>query len=427
MEIALIVIFLCCSAFFSASETALTSANRIRLKNLADNGSKAAARTLKILQRYDKAVTTILIGNNIVNIGCSSLATILTIRLMTEAFSETIGNQYGSLVSTVVTTLIVLTFGEVMPKSIAKDHSEGIAMGVSGIITFLVFLFTPLSAMFIGLNKLAAKIFRSKKSVSVTEEELMAIIDEIEDEGVLEQQESNLVRSALQFDEITVDEIITPRVRVVAVEVSESADNIYKMFLGEQYSRMPVYEKTLDNIVGVINQKDFFKAYDAQGNDLSIDTLIQETIYFPCMLKISEVLRTMQKKKCHMAVVLDQHGGTLGIVTMEDLLEELVGEIWDESDEVKSPITVLSDRTFLAYGEVSLNSFRRFLDSRDIDVNIESEAHTVAGWALELFGSIPHENDTAQTEDFKVTVVEINDLLVNKVKIELKEKSDEED
>lgn len=427
MEIALIVICLCCSAFFSASETALTSANRIRLKNLADNGSKAAARTLKIIQRYDKAVTTILIGNNIVNIGCSSLATILTIRLMTEAFNETIGNQYGSLVSTIVTTLVVLTFGEVMPKSIAKDHSESIAMGVSGIITFLMFLLTPLSALFIGLNKLAAKIFRSKKSVSVTEEELMAIIDEIEDEGVLEQQESNLVRSALQFDEITVDEIITPRVRVVAVEVSESADNIYKMFLGEQYSRMPVYEKTLDNIVGVINQKDFFKAYDAEGNDLSIDSLVQETIYFPCMLKISEVLRTMQKKKTHMAVVLDQHGGTLGIVTMEDLLEELVGEIWDESDEVKSPITVLSDRTFLAYGEVSLNSFRRFLDSRDIDVNIESEAHTVAGWTLELFGSIPHENDSAQTEDFKVTVVEINDLLVNKVKIELIEKSEEED
>lgn len=427
MEIALIVICLCCSAFFSASETALTSANRIRLKNLADNGSRAAARTLKIIQRYDKAVTTILIGNNIVNIGCSSLATILTIQLMTEAFNETIGNQYGSLVSTIVTTLVVLTFGEVMPKSIAKDHSEGVAMGVSGIITFLMFLLTPLSALFIGLNKLAAKIFRSKKSVSVTEEELMAIIDEIEDEGVLEQQESNLVRSALQFDEITVDEIITPRVRVVAVEVSESADNIYKMFLGEQYSRMPVYEKTLDNIVGVINQKDFFKAYDAEGNDLSIDSLVQETIYFPCMLKISEVLRTMQKKKCHMAVVLDQHGGTLGIVTMEDLLEELVGEIWDESDEVKSPITVLSDRTFLAYGEVSLNSFRRFLDSRDIDVNIESEAHTVAGWTLELFGSIPHENDTVQTDDFIVTVAEISDLLVNKVKIELKEKSEEED
>jgi len=427
MDIALIVILIAMSAFFSASETALTSANRIRLKNMADNGSGAAARTLKILQKYDKAVTTILIGNNIVNIACSSLATLLAIRLISEAFGEAAGNQYGSLVSTIATTIVVLIFGEVMPKSIAKDHAEGVSMGVSAIISFLMIIFTPFSAFFIGLKNLAAKLFRSKQSVSVTEEELMAIIDEIEDEGVLEQQESNLVRSALQFDEITVDEIITPRVRVVAVEVSENADKIFEMFMGEQYSRMPVYEKTLDNIVGVINQKDFFKAYDERGDELTVRELIQETIYFPCMLKISEVLRTMQKKKCHMAVVLDQHGGTLGIVTMEDLLEELVGEIWDESDEVKSPITMLSDRTFSVYGEVSLNSFRRFLARRDLDTQIESEAHTVAGWALELFGSIPQENDSVETDDFRVTVVEISELRINKVKIELKEKPQEED
>lgn len=427
MDIALIVILIALSAFFSASETALTGANRIRLKNMADNGNKAAARTLRILQNYDKAVTTILIGNNIVNIACSSLATLLAIRLISEACGEQAGNQYGSLVSTVATTVVVLIFGEVMPKSIAKDHSEGVSMGVSAVISFLMIIFTPFSAFFIGLKNLAAKLFRSKESVSVTEEELMAIIDEIEDEGVLEQQESNLVRSALQFDEITVDEIITPRVRIVAVEASENADKIFEMFMGEQYSRMPVYEKTLDNIVGVINQKDFFRAYDERGDELTVRELVQETIYFPCMLKISEVLRTMQKKKCHMAVVLDQHGGTLGIVTMEDLLEELVGEIWDESDEVKSPITVLSDRVFSVYGEVSLNSFRRFLAERDLDTEIESEAHTVAGWTLELFGSIPREGDVAQTDDFKVTIVEIGELRVNKVKIELKDKPQEED
>ncbi len=427
MDIALIVILIAMSAFFSSSETALTGANRIRLKNMADNGSAAAARTLRILQKYDKAVTTILIGNNIVNIACSSLATLLSIRLISETFGEAAGNQYGPLVSTIATTIVVLIFGEVMPKSIAKDHAEGVSMGVSAIISFLMIIFTPFSAFFIGLKNLAAKLFRKKESVSVTEEELMAIIDEIEDEGVLEQQESNLVRSALQFDEITVDEIITPRVRVAAVEVSENADRIFDMFMREQYSRMPVYEKTLDNIVGIINQKDFFKAYDERGDELTVRELIQETIYFPCMLKISEVLRTMQKKKCHMAVVLDQHGGTLGIVTMEDLLEELVGEIWDESDEVKSPVTVLSDKTFSVYGEVSLNSFRRFLSERDIDIEIESEAHTVAGWTLELFGSIPHENDSAETDDFKVTVVESSDLRVNKVKIELKEKPRKED
>ncbi len=427
MDIVLIVVLIAMSAFFSASETALTSANRIRLKNMADNGNKAAVRTLRILQKYDKAVTTILIGNNIVNIACSSIATLLTISLISEAFGEAAGNQYGSLVSTVWTTVVILTFGEVMPKSIAKDHAEGVSLGVSAVISFLMFIFTPFSAFFIGLKNLAAKLLRSKESVSVTEEELMAIIDEIEDEGVLEQQESNLVRSALQFDEINVDEIITPRVSVVAVDVSENADRIFDIFMHEQYSRMPVYEKTLDNIVGVINQKDFFKAYDQRGDKLTVRELLQKTIYFPCMLKISEALRTMQKEKCHMAVVLDQHGGTLGIVTMEDLLEELVGEIWDESDEVKSPITVLSDKIFSVYGEVSLNSFRRFLAGRDLDTEINSEAQTVAGWTLELFGSIPQENDSAETDDFKVTVVEISELRVNKVKIELKDKPQEED
>ena len=281
--------------------------------------------------------------------------------------------------------------------------------------------------MFILLKKGVAKLFRSKDSVSVTEEELMAIIDEIEDEGVLEQQESNLVRSALEFDEITVDEIITPRVRIVAVEVTESAAEVREKFLSEQYSRMPVYDKTLDNIIGVINEKDFIRALEEKGNDLTVRELTQETIYFPHLLKISEVMRTMQKKKCHMSVVLDQHGGTLGIVTMEDLLEELVGEIYDESDEVKSPIVSLSETEFEAYGDVSLNSLRRYFDGLGLEVKIDCEAHTVAGWVLELFGSIPQNGDIYEDDEFKVLVIDAADLRVNKVKISLvKPKTDEE-
>jgi len=410
-NIIIIVLMITFSAFFSASETAISSVNRIRLKNMAENGNRGAARALKILGKYDKALTTILIGNNIVNITCSSIATVVCIAV--------VGEQYGSLVSTIVTTIVVLIFGEVMPKSIAKDHAEPIAIGVSAVISFLMLIFTPFSAFFILLKKGIAKLFRSKESVSVTEEELMAIIDEIEDEGVLEQQESNLVRSALQFDETTVDEIITPRVSVVAVDVNDSAKDVCDKFLSEQYSRMPVYDKTLDNIIGVINQKDFLKEYLAQGEKLMIRDIVQETVYFPHMLRISEVLRTMQKKKCHMCVVLDQHGGTLGIVTMEDLLEELVGEIWDESDEVKSPITTVSENVFEIYGDVSLGNLRRFFEDREIDVEIESEAHTVAGWVLELFGSIPKNGDTVRSERFVVTVLEAAELRVNKVRIEL--------
>ena len=410
-NIIVIVAMIMFSAFFSASETAISSVNRIRLKNMADNGHRGAARALRILGKYDKALTTILIGNNIVNIACSSIATIVCIAL--------VGEKYGSLVSTIATTVVVLIFGEVMPKSIAKDHAEGVCIGVSAIISFLMIIFTPFSALFILLKKGVAKLFRSKKSVSVTEEELIAIIDEIEDEGVLEQQESNLVRSALQFDETTVDEIITPRVRIVAAEVNENATDVCKKFLSEQYSRMPVYEKTLDNIIGVINQKDFLKEYVEKRDKLMLRDVVQETVYFPHMLKISEVLRTMQKKKCHMCVVLDQHGGTLGIVTMEDLLEELVGEIWDESDEVKSPITAVSDGVFEAYGEVSLGSLRRYFADREIEVEIDSEAHTVAGWVLELFGTIPKNGDTTSSDGFKVTVLETAELRINKVRIEL--------
>ncbi len=417
MQVFLIVILIVCSAFFSATETALNSANKIRLKNMADNGSHAAQRTLNILAKYDKALTTILIGNNIVNIACSSIATILAINL--------VGEKYGSLVSTIATTVIVLIFGEVMPKSIAKDFAEPMAMIASGIISFLMVIFTPFSVFFILLKKGLSKIFHRKESVSMTEEELKVMIDEIEDEGVLETQESNLVRSALEFDEITVDEIITPRVRITAVEAGENIDDVRKKFLQEEYSRMPVYERTLDNIIGIITEKEFFKQYE-KSSDFTIRSIMQETIYLPQMQKLSEVFRTMQKQKCHMSVVLDQHGGTLGIVTMEDILEELVGEIWDESDEVKSPVTVVGNNIFEVYGDVSLNSLRRFLEARDIPADIESEAHTVAGWVLGLFGSIPKSGDVISSGCFTVTVLDAAELRVNRVRIEIRNTESEE-
>ncbi len=419
MDIALLVILIILSAFFSASETALSSANKIRLRSMADNGSKGAERALKVIKKYDKTITTILIGNNIVNIATSSIATLLTIAIMNN-INEGSGDTYGSLVSTIVVTIVVLIFGEVLPKSIAKDNAESFSIFVSAPISFLMVVFTPFSALFILLKKGVAKLLRTKNSVSFTEEELKAIIEESEDEGVLETQESNLVRSALEFDEITVDEIITPRVSIVAVDSSDSIDTVRQKFLSEEYSRMPVYEKTLDNIVGIITEKDFFKAYEKYGSDFSISSIIQEIIYLPHMLKISEVLRTMQKEKCHISVVLDQHGGTLGIVTLEDILEELVGEIWDESDEVKSPVTIVSDNVFDIYGEVSLNSLRRWFDSHDIELELESEAHTVAGWVLELFGSIPKNGDTHETDKYTVTVLEAANLRVSKVRFGIK-------
>lgn len=411
-KIIIIVVLIAFSGFFSATETAFSSVNRIRLKSMAENGSRRAERALGILKRYDKALTTILIGNNIVNIATSSIATVLMI--------AAVGEKYGSLVSTIATTLVVLTFGEILPKSIAKDFAESLCIAFSGILSFLMAIFTPFSAFFILFKKGISRIMHQKESVSVTEEELMAIIDEIEDEGVLEQQESDLVRSALQFDETTVDEIITPRVSITAAEINDSPQSVREKFLSEQYSRMPVYEKTLDNIVGIVTEKDFFREYEKNGGNITVRGIMQDTIYFPHMLRISEVLKKMQKHKCHMSVVLDQHGGTLGIVTMEDILEELVGEIWDESDEVKSPVTALGEDEFEVYGDVSLNSLRRWLADRDIDAPLSDEAHTVAGWVLELFGSIPKTGDVTETDDFVITVLDAAELRVNKIRVKLK-------
>lgn len=417
-KIVLIVVLIVCSAFFSATETAFSSVNRIRLKSMAENGSHGAERALGILKKYDKALTTILIGNNIVNIATSSIATVLCISL--------IGETYGSLVSTVATTLVVLTFGEILPKSIAKDFAETLCIAFSALLSFLMAIFTPFSAFFILLKKGISKLMRHEESVSVTEEELMAIIDEIEDEGVLEQQESDLVRSALQFDETTVDEIITPRVGITAAEIGESAQSVREKFLSEQYSRMPVYEKTLDNIVGIVTEKDFFREYEKRGENFTVREIMQDTIYFPHMLKISEVLKKMQKQKCHLSVVLDQHGGTLGIVTMEDILEELVGEIWDESDEVKSPVTALGESEFEVYGDVSLNSLRRWLAERDINAQLSEQAHTVAGWVLELFGSIPKKGDKIETDEFAIFVLEAEELRVIKVRVRIKQRENKE-
>lgn len=416
-----IVILIACSAFFSASETALTSANRIRLKSKAENGSKGAKMALKLLDKYDKVITTILIGNNIVNIAASSLATVF--------FTALAGADNGPLLATVVLTVVVLIFGEVMPKSIAKDHSEGLTIGTSGIITFLTFIFTPLSLFFTGLKKLVSLIFgKGGKEVTVTEQELLAIIDEIEDEGVLEEQERDLVKSALVFDETMVDEIITHRVDITAVDVNEDYETVKQIFISEEYSRLPVYEGSVDKIVGFISQKDFFKRYLTRkdGESIILRDIVQDILFVPHLMKISDIMKQMQKDKIHMAVVLDQYGGTLGIVTLEDILEQLVGDIWDENDEIISPVTFISDTVFHVNGDVSLNDFRRYWHNRTgSNPSIDSNAKTVGGWILELFGKIPETDESVKTKDFDITVLKVSDRRIVKISFQVIEKDEE--
>lgn len=416
MEVVVIIICVAFSAFFSASETALTTVNKIRLKSLADNGDKRAARTLKITQKYDKTLTTILIGNNIVNIASASLGTVLFTRIFGSA---------GAGISTVVMTLIVLTFGEIMPKTLAKENADKIALAVGGFLDFLIKLFTPLSAFFMLLKKIAAKAYKKGDSPSVTEDELKYIINEIEEEGVLEEQESDLVRSALDFDETTVAQILVPRVKICAVEKSESIEDIKQKFLSEGYSRMPVYEDNIDNIVGIINEKDFFRFLTSENKSDDFSPIITKAIYFTEFLTISEALKEMQQKKQHIAIISDQYGGTSGIVTMEDIIEELVGDIYDESDEVDNSFVPLDNGEYEVDSSVSLHDFEEKLDLPDDSIKCES--NTVGGWAMELFGKIPEVGEKIKDGIFTLKVISADESHVGRLLIKLERDNDNND
>lgn len=413
----IIIILVSLSAFFSAAETAFTSANRIRLKYMHEEGSKGAGCALKVIEKYDKCLTTILVGNNIVNIGTSSLATLLCVNLF--------GDQ-GPVIATAATTIIVLIFGEITPKTIAKGNAEAMSIFFSRILSGLMFILTPISAVFLLIQKGATRLFNKKSEVTVTEQELMHIIDEIEDEGVLEAQESALVRNALEFDETTAEQIMQPRVNVVGVDLYDSNEEIMELFKSEAYTRLPVYEKSLDHIVGVISYRDFTQKM-MEDQHFSLSEIISDIMYIPSLMHISELLKRMQKEKEHIAVVVDQYGGTAGIVTMEDVLEELVGEIWDENDEVFMPVRFLSDNTFIVSGEVSKVDFNRYFESRDMDYEINGDFNTVGGWVFELFGRIPSPGDKIETDEFDITVQDLNERRIGNLKFVIKPPRDNED
>ena len=416
MEIFLIVILITMSALFSSSETAFSSVNKIRLKNYAAQGDQKAKKALKIANSFDDALTAILIGNNIVNIASASIGTVFFTRLFPNG---------GVGISTAVMTVVVLIFGEIMPKSYAKENAEKCALFFAQPLSLLIILLKPLIWLFTMLKKLISKF--NKKSVdrpSVTEDELKYIIEEIEEQGVLEEQESNLVRSALEFDETEVSEILIPRVNIVGVEAGASLTEIENVFLSEFYSRLPVYEKSLDNIIGIITHKDFFKLLRT-GNASSIKEIIQDVIYISDLKLISEALREMQRSKTHLAVVMDQYGGTKGIITMEDIIEELVGEIYDENDEVVPSVVKLSANEYEVSAELSINDLLRQLDM-DEDT-IESTANSVGGWITELLGHLPEVGETIESGIFRIKILSTDEQKLEKIKLSISEKDDESD
>ncbi|MBQ1339186.1 MAG: HlyC/CorC family transporter [Ruminococcus sp.] len=412
-KIILIVSMMIFSAVFSGTETAYSSVNKLRLKNYEAQGSKKAAKALKLANKFDEVLTAVLIGNNIVNIAASSVSTLLFISMY---------GDNGAAVSTIVITLLVLTFCEVIPKSYAKKNAEKIALAFATPLTFLVGLLKPLVFL---LNKLSALFDRGEDVPSVTEDELKYMIDEIEEQGVIEEQESELVKSALEFDEITVNEILIPRVKVIGVEVNSSIDEIKELFSSEMYSRLPVYEKSLDDIVGIITNKSFFKMLVEGKSD--IRDIIQEVPHIADSKLISEAMKDMQRSKVHLAVVIDQYGGTKGIITLEDIIEELVGEIYDEDDEIVSNVVMIAEDKYEVAGDLSVSDM---LEQIGLDEDmVDTECTSVGGWVTDVMEHIPDAGETAETGRFRLTAKEVSEQTVDKVIVEVlpEPESDDED
>ena len=417
---AALVILVGFSAFFSASETAFSSLNQIRLKSRAEDGDSSAARVLAMAEQYDKLLSTILIGNNIVNIAAASIGTIL--------FTQMLGAERGATMSTIVLTIIVLIFGEVTPKSLAKEMPEKVATAVSPFLVLLMALMTPLTWLFTQWKKLLGHFVHSGEADTITEGELMTMVSEAENDGELTDRESELIRSAIEFDDVEVEEILTPRVDVVAVEDDIPLEELAQTFAESGYSRLPVYHGTIDNIIGVVHEKDFYIARLKKAT--KIDDLVVPTLYTTGSTQISQLLRTLREQHHHMAVVVDEYGGTEGIITLEDILEELVGEIWDEHDEVTEDFRKQSDGSWLVSGSASVDDLYEELDlpeEEDIDSN------TVNGLVQEKTCHLPKVGDRFTLGEYDGVVTRTAKRRVTEVRLtpaapaEDAEKDDEKD
>ena len=406
------VICIILSGYFSATETAFSSLNKTRIKYMAEKGSKRAKRTLQLADNYDKLIATILIGNNIVNITTASIGTLLFVDLM--------GQELGATVSTVVVTIVVLIFGEITPKSIAKDYPERFAMFSAPMIGALLWLFTPLNFLFSLWKKLVALLFHSDEEDKMSQEELLLLLEEVEQEGAIDKSEGTLLRNAVEFGDLEVQSILTHRVDLEAVEVNATKEEIAAKFTETRFSRLLVYEETIDKIVGVLHLKDF---YDGMGiNPKPLREIMTPPLFIHQTEKVDDLLQLLKSSKSHIAVVIDEYGGTLGIVTMEDILEELVGEIWDEHDEVEEPFRQLSENTYLVDCTVTLDDFCDFFD-----VKSDSESVSLGGWIMDQMQRIPEKGDQFTYENLTITATEIDDHRIEWVTVEVAPKEDNEE
>ncbi len=414
-----IVVLVLLSSFFSGTETAFSCVNKIKLKSMVTLGKKNAKAVYEFAdEKYDKLVTAILVGNNIVNLSASALGTILFAKLMVS------NPELSATVSTIVLTIVVLLFGEITPKYLASVYPEKCCFFFYPLMQVFYWILYPLCKVFDGFKWLLAKMFKLKKDESITDEELMSLVDEAEESGTLKEDESELLRSALEFDDLKVEDILVPRVDVVAIDEDSTMEEVLKLFEKTGYSRLPVYKDTIDNVIGLVHERDFFKAYVHGKTDVA--PLVQDIEFTSEYTRISTLLKQLQKKKVHMAAVSDEYGGLVGIVTLEDILEELVGEIWDEHDEEEVLFGQISNSEgeYWVDGKCELGEFFEIFQKEEEDEKYES--NTVGGWATECYGGIPPIGEKVIASGLEIAIVKATKQKVLKIRAKKAEEREEE-
>ncbi len=389
------------SAYFSATETAFSSANSTRLKTLAEKGSKKAKLACELLEHYDKLLSTILIGNNIVNILMASIGTVLFVRHYGDA---------GATISTVVVTVVVLVFGEISPKSVAKDCAERFAMFSAPILRVFLFVLTPLNFLFSLWKKLLAKVFRLNGESKLSQEELLMLVDEVQQDGSIDKNEGELLKNAIDFSEQQAQDILIHRVDLAALPITASKEEVAALFTGTKYSRLLIYQDSIDHILGTVHQKDFYVGCGITEKPLP--EIIVPPLFVLENEPISRLLKTLQKAKTHVAVVVDEYGGTCGIVTMEDILEELVGEIWDEHDEIEVFIRKTGANTFLVDAGMDFDEFAAYFQ-----LKTDSEMTSVSGWVMEQFGRVPESGERITAGPLDVLVTKVDNHRIEEIQI----------
>ena len=408
--IALAVLILM-SGYFSATETAFLSCNKTRLRTMAEKGNKRAALVNSLNENYDRLLSTILIGNNIVNLTAASIGTVLFVRLY---------GDIGATVSTAVITVLVLIFGEITPKNVAKDCPEKLAMFSAPIIRVLIWIFTPLNFLFGLWKKLVSKVLHLESDSKMSQEELLMLVEEVREGGTIDSEEGDLLKNAIEFNDMRAEDILTHRVDLEAVDIESTKEEIAEVFTQSKFARLPVYEDSIDNIIGILNMKDF---YDGTGiTAKSIRDIMTKPLFVLKSEKIDELLKLLQETKSQMAVILDEYGGTLGIVTLEDILEELVGEIWDEHDEVTEEYIPIGENRWRVDCSVNLDDFCDFF-------GIETDSTTISlgGWVMEQLGKVPEAGDSFEFECLSVSVVETDGQRVTFIDVEKKPEEAEEE